>query len=355
MNASAGCDFAAIDVRANPMTRALEVSTADAHEWDRLLLGFAQRTVFHSTAWMAVLTSEFGLEPVLLRADDEHGCAAVWPCLLMRKGPFRICGSPLPGWSTPYMGPLFRSDVDPAAALSKLVLHPAVAQPSYVACRTMNDDRSPDLAPFGFRCRKRFETYVIRLQRSEDELWNALKGECRSRVRKARKTGIVVRSEQDPGFVKELWELATGVFAKSGKKPTFSRSLLERMWEHMHARGLLEVMSAFHEDRRIATLVLPRDDRRIYYWAGGSTPDSLQYGPNNLLHWEAIMAARAAGLEAYDFISVEGGAGRFKRTFGPDVEVAAMHWERSRSRVSDTLKRVYELTARRRGRVGFWR
>jgi len=332
-------------------TRDVDVRLASRQEWDPLLLGFAQRTVFHSTAWIDVLVSCFGLEPVLLRADDEHGCAAVWPCLLMRKGPFRICGSPLPGWSTPYMGPLFREDVEPTAILARLVEQPAIASASYVACRVMNDGRTADLAAFGFARRHDFETYVIDLRRSEQELWDALKGECRSRIRKARKAGLVVRSESDAGFVPEMWNMAVQVFAKSGKKPTFSRELLEHMWDRMHSAGLLEVVSAFHEDRRIATLVLPHDDRRMYYWAGGSTADALQHAPNNLLHWEAILAARVAGLSTYDFIATEGGAGRFKKTFGPDVDASAIHWERSRSRVSSTLKRVYELAARRRGRV----
>jgi CelD/BcsL family acetyltransferase involved in cellulose biosynthesis len=350
-----GHDVARPDVRGETMSSEVDVRVADSAEWDRLLLGFAERTVFHSTAWIELLTSTFDLESVLLRVDDGRGCAALWPCLLMRKGPFRICGSPLPGWSTPYMGPLFREDADRAMLLARLVEQPALADASYVACRVMDDGHQADLGPFGFECRQRFETYVVDLAQTEQELWDRLKGECRSRIRKARKSGVTVRSESDPDFVPQMWQMANEVFAKSGKKPTFSRKLLERMWEQLHPRGLLEVVSAFHEGRRIATLVLPHDDRRMYYWAGGSTADSLRFAPNNLLHWEAIVAARAAGLRTYDFIATEGGAGRFKRTFGPDVEATAVHWERSRSRVSSTLKRVYELAARRRGRVTLWR
>src|SRR5262245_51580635 len=86
------------------------ISQCDECEWDELLPRFADRTVYHTSACLRALGVAHHLTPHLVRADMHGRCVALWPCFELRKGPFTILGSPLPGWSTAYLGPLFALD-----------------------------------------------------------------------------------------------------------------------------------------------------------------------------------------------------------------------------------------------------
>src|SRR4051794_5591974 len=95
-------------------------------QWAEWLAYFPEHTVFHTLAWLQAVAAAHDLDLILMASTMAGYCAAVWPCLVMRKGPFRIVGSPLPGWSTPYLGPLFAQEVDEAQALRSMLGHPAL-------------------------------------------------------------------------------------------------------------------------------------------------------------------------------------------------------------------------------------
>ena len=300
---------------------------ATPSDWDGLLRGFPQRTVFHSTPWLNAVANAYGFKLILAAAADGDRTVALWPCVEKYKGPFRILGSPLPGTSTPYLGPLFRDGVDIDAVVRAFAADRTIGRHSFFACRTQDRGRPVDLGPLGFAKLLRFETYVIDLGKPEGELWANLKSECRNRIRKARKSGIQVRLEDSPDFLGEFWQMSLDVFAKTNRQPTYSRSFLERVWTNLAATHQACALTAWLNGKRIAALTLPHDDHTMYYWAGGSFLDYTRLAPNNLLHWEAIREAARRGLKTYDFISTKGTAGRFKKTFGAQARFVATHWE----------------------------
>ena len=318
------------------------ISLCDDHEWNALLMQFPDRTVFHSLAWLQVLCEAHHLRRLLLRADIDGRCVGVWPCLELHKGPFRILGSPLPGWSTAYLGPLLANDADPTQILGACFEHRAMRRWSYFRCRVWDEHRTIDLEPLGFSRLAREETYQLDLGASEESLWNNLKSECRTRIRKAEKDGLEFRIETDDSFLDDFWRMSCEVYAKSNLKPPFNHAFVELMLQRLVPAGLLRVYSAMHNGRRIATLVLPHNDHTMYYWAGGTYQEFRDIPSNNLLHWRALLEAKRMGLGSYDFISTVGGPGRFKRTFGPQARLVGTHWEASRHRIIGALKNRYE-------------
>lgn len=326
------------------------VSASDPGEWDGLLRAFADRTIFHTRAWMEIIQAAHGVRPVFAKAVRDGKCIAIWPCLEMRKGPFRVLGSPLPGWSTAYMGPLFADDADIAATLQAFFDHKLFRRYAYFACRTMVHRHEVDLAAFGFNLLTNFETYWIDLLQSEETLWSNLKSECRSRVRKAEKEGVEIRREETDAFIDDFWKMSLETFAKSNIQPTHTREFCVEVWRKLKPLSRVHVLSAFVAGRRAAILMLPHDESTMHYWGGASYQEFREIPVNNLLHWQAIKDARGLGLRCYDFVSSEGGPGRFKKTFGPQPVVVARHWDRSPSRLMRMLKERYEayLRARRR-------
>jgi len=318
----------------------------DDSTWDALVTRADLGTVYHRSAWLHTIAPDTGGRIHRLVLEHDGMPLALWPIGLLRKGPLRIGGSPLPGWNTAYLGPLFFPPCqDKAAAVQTMMRARPIHRPAFLALRAM--DTTLDLTPLGFRKTRDFETYEINLTHDEQTLWDSLKGTCRSRIRKGEKNGLTIREETDADYLVDFWVMAEDVFAKSAKKPPFSMAMLRRMESNLRARGELIATSAFLGSERIATLIIPHDGRTAMYFAGGSRSERLDLAPNNLLHWKTILLCRQRGLTKYDFISNRGNPGRFKATFCPDTRASAVHWEYARSSLIFRLRNHYEHYARK--------
>jgi lipid II:glycine glycyltransferase (peptidoglycan interpeptide bridge formation enzyme) len=170
-------------------------------------------------------------------------------------------------------------------------------------------------------------------------------------VRKAEKLGLEIRPETAADFLEDYWAMSLQTFSKANIEPTHSQQFVVELWRRLNPLNQVLALSAFHGDRRIATLVLPHDDRTMFYWGGASYTEFREVPSHNLLHWRAVTQARSMGLAEYDFISTKGGPGRFKSTFGPRAIDVATHWERSSSKFMASLKQKYERFLRKRRQI----
>ena len=334
---------------------ALKVSEASEAQWDALVGSFPQGTVYHTVGWLQAIAASYGARPLLVKAEDAGRCVAAWPCLWLRKGPLRVIGSPLPGWSTPYMGPLVSVDVDAAQAIGAM-LESDLLRHSFFACRTMHHlpaRQELDLSALRFERVNRFETYWIDLTKDEQAIWAGFTGKCRTHIRKAEKSGFEVRAEDDPegGFLDEFWQMSVETFARARLQPTYTRQFCVEVWKRLHPLGRIRAFSAFARGKRAGTLVIPVDQHTMYYWAGASRQEYRGSSMNNLLLWEAIKNGKASGLRGCDLVSNKGGPGKFKQAFGPQTVESAHHWERSSSWLIRMLRQRYEAFLRKRRRV----
>lgn len=331
------------------MSHTIREITDDA-EWDAMVDQTELGTVYHRSGWLGVLNecTEARIHRVAL--EGPAGLLAIWPIGLLRKGPLRIGGSPLPGWNTAYLGPLFTDACeDKADAVRRMYTAPPIRKPAFLATRVM--DTTADLEPLGFRRTKDFETYEIDLTEPTETLWGNLKGTCRTQIRKGEKNGLEIREEHDASYLDEFMAMAGGVFAKTNKKPPFSKCFLEQVESRLRARGELLVTSAFQGSDRIATLMIPHDRRTAMYFAGVSLASRLDLAPNNLLQWKTIMIAKSLGTSSYDFISSKGSPGKFKSTFSPKHTIRSIHWEFAKSTFIHMAKNRYEATMKKRNRI----
>jgi hypothetical protein len=319
----------------------IAVRQADPSEWDELVGSFSSSTVFHTLAWLKTIQEAHGVRPVLTRADRAGQCIAVWPFLEMRKGPLRVIGSPLPGWSTAYLGPLFARNAPVQDTIKAFLEHSLFRRYAYFACKLIDHETPIDLQQCGFNEVMRFDTYLVDLSLSEEQLWSNLKSECRTRIRKAEKRGLKIHEEDSSEFIDDFWSMSLETFAKARIQPTHTLEFVQSLWRHLHPRGRVVAYSAFVDGQRAATLVLPFDGRTIYYWGGAAFLKYRDVPAHNLLHWQAILEAKRKGLERYDMISTIGGPGRFKSTFGPEIAHMATHWERSPTKWLAALKEQY--------------
>ena len=328
------------------------VTHTSPKEWDLIVQQFQGYTVFHSLAWLKSIEQcyQIRLSLLSLREDDDY--LAAWPVFEQRKGPLRIAGSPLPGWSTVYLGPLFAKHSDAESAIDAFLKTPPLKGAAYTYCKVVEQGHGVDLKRHGFIGDHIYKTYLLDLTEDENQLWKNLKKGCKSSTKKAMKAGVEVHLEGRDEFLKDFWKMSVEVFSRSGIRPNYSMKLLRNLWHALSEKNNVIALSAFLKNKRIATVFLPCTDSTMYYWAGASYGHWRNLGANNLLQWEAIKLARQRGIECYDLVSIYGSAGKFKGSFGATIHSTAMHWERYRYPWIKYAKNTYKrwLTWRAKAR-----
>lgn len=340
---------AVAEERATARSEPITVRELPPEAWDGVVESFPEHTIFHGRGWLEAIAVVRKLEVIRLVAEVGGGVVAAWPFLLWRRGPVRIIGSPLPATGTIYLGPLVRPGVDVTAPLRAILAHPSLQHHAYLGARVIDEARAFDLAPFGFARTRDFETYRLDVRRTEQELWDGLRGECRNRIRKASALGLEVEHETSLAFLDDFWNMTRETFHRTHGRPTHNRALVAALWAKLRPRGQLVALSARQRGERVAMLILPCDTRTMYYWAGASFDRHRQLPAGNLLQWEAIREASRRGLERYDLDSTAGPPGRFKRSLGAAAVRTATHWERVPWRAVAAIKRLFEHAAGRPG------
>jgi hypothetical protein len=317
-------------------------------EWETLLERFADHTVYHTLPWLRTLVASHKLQLHLIAVDTDDRADAIWPLLETRKGPLRIVGSPLPGWSTAYLGPLFAEGADIGASWRAFMASAPLRRASYIALKAIGSARCLDLSKRGFQKIAEFDTYRIDLRQPQDVLWGRLRAVCRNEIRKSQRAGVEIHEEADEAFVDPYWSMTCETFARTQARPTHTREFVALLWRNLHGAGMVRVISAWRHRERIASVVLLRDHGVMYYWGSASHLEHRRLCAHRLLLWEAIAGAQQEGLKQFDLISTAGGPGQFKKSFGPDEVTIATHWERSASPLVAAAKSLYERYQRQR-------
>ena len=93
----------------------------EATRWDSLIAPHKSCELFHRKVWLDYLAASQAAEIRLwaIRAGGEtvgYFCGGI-----IRRGPFKILGSPLRGWNTNFMGPVANDDLDQVKFLADLL------------------------------------------------------------------------------------------------------------------------------------------------------------------------------------------------------------------------------------------
>jgi hypothetical protein len=220
---------------------------------------------------------------------------------------------------TPTLGPwVERSGAKPANALAgelellgalEAALPPAEAFLQHFSPTMLN------ALPFfwaGYRIEARY-TYRLEDLRSEEALWDGLRGNIRREIRKARKR-VEIRDDLGLDLFHSVW---AKTFGRQGLESPHSLARLERLHAACTARGASATLFAQDEDDRIhAVSYVVWDEHGAYYLLGGSDPELRTSGAASMLMWEAIMRARRV-TGTFDFEgSMLQSVERFFRAFG---------------------------------------
>lgn len=287
-------------------------------DWDAVARGYRSKYLFHERCWLRFLEQSQRATVRARKLLGDDGSALGYLCAAeVRKGPFRLLGSPLQGWTTNFMGPLV-DDVDVESLLAALDR----------CCRDLGVDyfelSNPALPAAAMRAAG-YEldadmTFLVPID-DEEAMWGRLKSECRNRVRRGTKNGLCVEPTTDPAFVGEYYAQLQDVFLRQGRVPTYGRERVQALWDCLMPEGKLLALRVRHGERLVATGLFPHDERAIYFWGGAAWTRDYSLYPNELLHWTAMRVALERGIPQYNMC----GGGSFKPKFG-GMPVVTERW-----------------------------
>ncbi|HEY0158856.1 MAG TPA: GNAT family N-acetyltransferase [Thermoanaerobaculia bacterium] len=242
------------------------------------------------------------------------------PFQVTRKAGFRRLGQPP---LTQTLGPWIRpSNAKRARALGyeKDVMDGLIAAlPPFDLYAQNWHHRLTNWLPFywhGFTQTTRY-TYVIRELEDEKQVWEGVRENIRTDVRKAQgRAGLTVHFENDP---EALIALNRQTYARQGKQPPYPDRLVRSLHDACSARRCCAVLTVRDgAGRPYASLLLVWDESAAYYLIGGSDPEVRNTGAMSLAVWEAIRFARTV-TKSFDFEgSMMEPVERFCRAFGAE-------------------------------------
>jgi hypothetical protein len=339
-----------------PQTVMVTVRPATASEqgeWDQLVARFPNCRIVHKRAWIEWLDACGHGKPLYLVFERAGEVVGAIPGLLVRLGLLRLYGSPLPGWQTPAMGPVFDpARVSTADLVGALVPYLERRQRVHHVELLSGDLDAPAMQALGFRG-EAVPTYRARLYPGDEaRMMKTLKESARRNIRRAAKLGLVARFEDDEAFAAEHYAQLREVFVRGGNTVSFGPERAREFFRHMRAAGKLLAVSVYMpENVNIATGLFTLDGRELLLWSWAHRTAHRWFRPTELLTWTVMTRAMAAGCDTFDFM----GLGEFKTKFGAEVDNTKYRWVRSRyrwlARVRDLAERGYRWQQSVRGRI----
>jgi len=215
------------------------------------------------------------------------------------------------------MGPVVEPHVDQGELLHLLIEHCRAEHIAHL--ELINDWLDPSMMQAeGFRVETSV-THVCPLTGGVEAVWARMKGTCRTRIRKAEKSGLTVERVDDSEIIEEFHPQFVRLLARKGLKPPYNLEQAQLLFHHLGSADRLFALRVRLQERVIATAFYPHDDRTMYYWDSAYEPDCLQFCPNNLLHWTAMKMAIERGIATFN---MGGGPqpSRFTQKFGGSLQ-----------------------------------
>jgi len=273
------------------------LTAADEAAWDAYVLGrpgshFAQRT-----AWRRLTTEFYGVEARWWLARDAGG--RIVGALPLFRGKYTLFSAP---------GGLLADD---DAAAATLIEH-ARADVARERLRWLELRDQAREWP-GLVTNPEHVTLVLDLAPDADAQWKAFDAKLRNQIRKAERSDLrcVRGRDQVAAFHRVFSEHMRDLGTPTMEARYFARAL------ELYG-GDADLLVVWHGDRPIgAMFVVAHGATFADPWAS-SLRRFFALCPNNLLYWEAVRGAIAAGARRFDFGRSQPGSGtyRFKMQYG---------------------------------------
>lgn len=130
------------------------------------------------------------------------------------------------------------------------------------------------------------ETWVVHLDKSEEELWANVHGKQRNIIRKAIRNKVSIRQATE-NDLDVYYEMHMQTCAKNGLSP-HPKEYFSLIWNHFYPNNQAFILIAEVDGKAIAAQSFSMYKGIATYWTGASLEDAAKNGANAYLQWEAI-------------------------------------------------------------------
>jgi len=193
---------------------------------------------------------------------------------------------------------------------------------------------------------------VVRLEPGQpDKMWEQLDSKVRTKVRKARRSGLKAELTTDPGIAEVYYEQFSRRLIEKNYYPPYGSRSARLLCEYLMPRDL--ILAICVRDLRgqiVATALYPHDEETLYGWGRSSRSDAWHVAANEYVQWTAIELAASRRLKFYNM----GSYGRFFAKFGGDLQ-EVVRWHKFYSQTARLARLSYEVFHRKQIRLrGCW-
>jgi hypothetical protein len=295
--------------------RVRRIRLAQPDEWDAIWRGCSYATYFHSREWAEVWRhySQGWMRPNPLVVMFSDGREALLPLSCEMSG-----GSVKSFWSSPagtYGGWIAVDAIGRAHAILMKEFLTKELGPIWWQTNPYDDL----VAAIGVDTNIGDETHVIDLDKGFDAVYSDWSSACRRAERKARKSGVLVKTADTEEEWREYYYAYEdslrrwGDRAQSRYEWALFQEMFDRQSDHMRLW-----LATTKDELVVAGAIVCYAKMHVVYWHGAALEDYFALRPVNLLFYEIIRHASEVGYRWFDFNSSAGleGVRRFKESFG---------------------------------------
>jgi CelD/BcsL family acetyltransferase involved in cellulose biosynthesis len=256
--------------------------------WPAFVERHPSSSIFHTPGWLRALQKTYGFTPtVLTTAPPGSDLTDGIPFCRIRS---RLTGARLV--SLP-----FSDHCQPLGAangmMERLVELRENEKLKYVEVRPLQP-----APPAGFTVSQRFYFHLLDLRPSLEELFRQLHPDCiRRKIRRAGREGVVCETGRSGALIDEFYALQVLTRRRHGLPPQ-PRAWFRNVVDCMGTSA--EVRVARRQGRAVAAIVTLRHRDTAVYKYGCSNAEDNNVGGMQLVFWDAIEKAKAAGMQWMD-------------------------------------------------------
>lgn len=148
-------------------------------------------------------------------------------------------------------------------------------------------------------------SFIIDLQKNEDELLARMKQKTRYNINLANKKGVVVRASIELADIEQFWQLVRQTSERSSFKP-HTKEYYKKQFETFVSHNTIQLYLAEYENKVIAAIMVAYFGKFATYLHGASSDLYRDVMAPYALQWQAIQDAKKSGILFYDFGGVNG-------------------------------------------------
>ena len=271
-----------------------------------------ESSVFHSPGWLRVLRDTYGFQFQAYVLLDEAGepYAGIPFCRIEDLSGKRLSTLPFSDYCDPLVSDMGQW---------QLLLDQLLPEHCPILLRCVHN--TVPLSDRRFTVVKRAMWHMTDLQADVDDLWNQIHPSARRATKKAERDGVVVKIAESEDTLRAFFEMYLRLRKHKYGLIAQPYAFFHNIWRQFVEQQKGVLLAAYFEGELIAGIFFLEWKDSFCYKFNASEPQHLAHRPNNLLIWEGIKYAQAAGYKHLDFglsdLDQEGLL-RYKRQFATD-------------------------------------